>query len=365
MSFTRVYNMYVYLLDELFRKVEVIDVFESLIWTDRYREHGDFELFTYPTKQLLEKAKDNMYLQNPMSEHTMIIEAQRIQSDVENGNRLIITGRSLESILKRRIVMTVTTLEGNLQDCVERLLNENCIKPKDTKRKIPDFVFKRSTDPRINDLTFDGQFFGVNLYDAIQTICEEPDLGFKIVLNDTKFEFSLYKGEDRSYNQVKNPYVVFSPNFENIVESNYLHSVEDYSNTAIVSGETERYGETTITVGDTQGLLRREIYSNAMDISDKLEDGSVVSKDAYIKLLTQRGAEDLKDFKLKNMFDGRVETSRSYSYGVDFSMGDLVQLENEYGMGGTSKVTEIIWTQDENGENTFPTFVSTDKEDTI
>ena len=51
--------MEVWILDTDFSSVSVLDTFESLIWTDRYREYGDFEIFAFPTSQLLNDAKDD------------------------------------------------------------------------------------------------------------------------------------------------------------------------------------------------------------------------------------------------------------------------------------------------------------------
>jgi hypothetical protein len=36
--------MEVYILDSLLRRTEVVDQFESCIWTERFSEHGEFEI---------------------------------------------------------------------------------------------------------------------------------------------------------------------------------------------------------------------------------------------------------------------------------------------------------------------------------
>ena len=95
--------------------VSIFDVYESFIWTDRYYEYGDFELFTSMTDTILNYIRQDYYLQNRESEHVMIIEKIRITSDTEDGNHVTVTGRSLESILVRRIVWGQKTISGNLQ----------------------------------------------------------------------------------------------------------------------------------------------------------------------------------------------------------------------------------------------------------
>lgn len=122
--------------------VSIVDVYESFIWTDRYYEYGDFELFTSMTSTILSYIRQDYYLQNRESEHCMIIEKIRITSDSEDGNHITVTGRSLESILDRRIVWGQQTIRGNLQNGIRTLLNKNVISPSDSNRRISNFIFE-------------------------------------------------------------------------------------------------------------------------------------------------------------------------------------------------------------------------------
>ena len=81
--------MEVLVLDTEFRAVTVIDNFESLIWTDRYYEAGDFEIYTAATVEMLQVLKLDYYLWCKESEHVMIIEAIEIKTDPEEGNKLV------------------------------------------------------------------------------------------------------------------------------------------------------------------------------------------------------------------------------------------------------------------------------------
>ena len=357
--------MEVWILDTDFSSVSVLDTFESLIWTDRYREYGDFEIFAFPTSQLLNDAKDDFYLYNPASEHTMIIEHHEVTTDIEEGPRFIVTGRSLESLLTRRIVWNQTTISGSLQNGIKKLITENFISPEVSERKITNFVFVYSTDPEITKLTHEQQYTGDIIYDVIVDLCNTYDIGFKITLNIDKkrFEFSLYKGKDRSYAQETNPYVIFSPNYENIINSDYTHSIKDYKNVTRIGGEGVGIDRKMTTYGNASGLNRREIFTDARDISSKTDDGEVLSDQDYLNLLQQRGKENLAEYAVKEGFEGEVEASKMFIYGRDFFLGDCVQVQNEFGMSGTSLVSEIVFSQDKDGESVFPTFLSLQKED--
>lgn len=351
--------MELYLLNKKFEMVDVVDVFESIIWTDRYSKYGDFEIYTTPENDLVKKLKTDYYLWSAESEHTMIIEDRKIETDVETGPHLIISGRSLESILYRRIVWDQINLDGYIEDEIERLLDVNIINPSDQNRKIENFVFQRSEDSFIESLKIQGQFTGDPVYDVIKKLCDSVDIGFKLILNnDDQFAFQLYSGMDRSYDQIENPYVVFSPNFENIINSNYYETKKDLKTITLVGGEGEGTSRKTAVVGDTEmiGLDRRELFTDARDISSYTDDGEM-SSSQYEASLKQRGIESLAQNKIIQSFDGEVEATQLYIYGRDFFMGDTVQLESQYGMNSKVRIVEYIYSQDVNsGVSSYPTF---------
>ena len=341
--------------------VSIVDVYESFIWTDRYYEYGDFELFTSMTSTILSYIRQDYYLQNRESEHCMIIEKIRITSDSEDGNHITVTGRSLESILDRRIVWGQRTIRGNLQNGIQTLLNENIISPSDSNRRISNFIFEASTDPAITKLTIDAQYTGDNLYDVINKICSERDIGFKITLNDKKqFVFKLYAGVDRSYDQTANPYVVFSPNFENIINSNYVESKSALKNVTLVGGEGEGSARRYTTVGGGSGLSRRELFTDARDISSDVGNDVTLTDAEYTALLQQRGREKLAENTDVTSFEGQVETTVMFKYGEDFFSGDVVQIANEYGHETKARIVEIVMTEDSEGASVYPTFKTTE-----
>lgn len=337
--------------------VSVVDEYESFIWTDRYHAYGDFELYTAMRVGLLDSVKQDYYLQSRDSEHVMIVEKIQITSDAEDGNRVTVTGRSLESILDRRIVWGQKTLTGNLQNGIRTLLNENVISPSDSSRKISNFVFKASSNPLITKLKIEAQYTGDNLYDVIQKICEERGIGFKVTLNESKqFVFELYTGTDRSYAQTTNPYVVFSPKFENIINSNYIESKSSLKNITLIGGEGEGSARRYTTIGSGSGLDRRELFTDARDISSDVGNEVILSNEEYIAQLQQRGKENLAENTEVISFEGQVETTIMFRYGEDFFNGDIVQIANEYGHETKARILEIVISEDKDELSVYPTF---------
>ena len=338
--------MNVFVMNDNFETISIIDSYESIIWTDRYIGYGDIEIYAPFSFDLLNKVKQDYYLTVLDSEHVMIIEGIEIISDIDTGNRLKITGKSLESILNRRILWTSEVLTGSLQDSIQSILNKNVINPSIGDRKISNFIFEASDDEKITSLTIEDEYGAERtVYDVINEICQRNFLGYKVTLNSSnQFVFKLYMGEDRSYDQLTNPYVVFSPNYENIINSNYIDSTENMKNITLVTGES-----TSITVGESSGLLRREIYTDARGIRpEEVSD--------YNEALKQRGLYTLQDNSRVKNFEGEVDAVRMFVYGKDFFIGDVVQISNEYGIEGSARVMEFIKSDDASGSKAYPTF---------
>ena len=348
--------MNIFLLNEKFESIELIDYFQSFIWADRFREIGDFELYVSTDNKAINDVESDMYMFLDESPKLMIVEGKEVQSDPEQGSFWIITGRSLESILTRRIVWGKVAVSGNLQNAVKKLINDSIINPSMDSRKISNFKFKDSDDPAITSLTIDEtlEYNGEELYTAVAEICENKHIGFKVTLDEEfNFVFELYAGVDRSYDQEENPYVVFSPKYDNLFNSNYFESTKDYKNVAWAFA-SEGDSQISAYVGDTSGLKRREIAvstSVSQDTADKTS------------FLKQKANEELSKNPITKKFEGEVDSQMLYIYGRDYTLGDVVQLRNEYGQEGSARVEEMVFSFDtSSGTTRIPTFSSTEEE---
>lgn len=373
-------------LDKNFDAIAMIDTFTSAIWTVRYDQAGDFELYTPVRLDYLQNMVIGNYLWNRNSDRLMIIETVEIQTDSEDGPQLYISGRSLESILDRRIITSSEVFTGNLSEIIGTILTREVMTS--GNRQISGFIYTPSTDTRITSITAEFTARGENVYDIICSLCQENKIGFKVLPHGTGgFEFQLYKGIDHSYDQNEVPYVVFSPSFENLLNSNYIKSFKAYKNAVYAVGtyqkevtitdkykdddgtwvetETTTYEETEVTAwgysesSTPSGLARREIFVDNGGVNDGEQGGEASSWNAINK---QKGLTELADHQTTTAFEGELEATRQYVYGEDFDIGDIVQVENEFGITGTVYISEIVWSQDANGLTMTPTFTSTEDE---
>lgn len=385
------------ILNREFQALCVIDAFDSFIWTERYNEPGDFEIYMLVEKSPLEYLKRDYYVWKRDTDRLMIIEDIAIDTDAETGPHITVTGRSLESLLERRHVETETELTDSLQNGIQKVLNENAISPSDSNRKIPGLRFITNSDERVTALTTDVYLLGESLLEVVETLCVLENLGFKITYNEDQstFDFMLYFGEDRSYAQEKYPWVVFSPTYDNLLSSSYYESARNLRTAAIVAGSANyEYGQVIITVDGQPsmiGLDRRETFINAGDIATpkpEVDEDAIRQRYAniqdeaererriqaaideayeaaleeetiiYLAELQQRGEEELSQTYIVKSFEGSIEASRQYIYKRDFFIGDIVQIRDQYGKEASSRITEVVMSHDGTGESLTPTFTT-------
>lgn len=354
--------MFLTLLNDDFEAISILEKFKSLLWVDKYWTHGDLTIQVTPSDDLLAQIEGATYARLAESDRLMIIEDLIIDHDRDGSGKMEVKGRSLESILDRRIVWEPTFVDGFMQDGIEAMLNDNLISPTDTARQIPNFVFLASTDPLITGLSINTQFRGETLLAAISAMCRAKQVGFKVVLNsNNEFEFSLYAGVDRSYNQNEEQFVVFSNKFDNLNKTSYVQTSKFQKTVILVGGEQGVGNARTTTIveaigGSLSGLNRKETYLEP-PIQRNLGNGQILSEEDYILQLQGRGTEDLAQKVFVTAFDGEIDQVQ-FALGVDFFLGDIVQLEDSYGHGAMSRVTEIAYSHDSSGESIFPSFTT-------
>lgn len=385
--------MDLWILDRSYNSLAVIDDYVSSIWTVRYSSEGDFEIVMLAKNAIFEFIKEDYYLYTENSDRLMIIEDLTIDTDPEDGDRLTVTGRSLESILHRRLIQNETTLSGKFQDCVERIINENFIRASTSARRIPNFTFRRSEDPLITKLEYDGVFEpGEDCYDVISSMCEENKVGFRILpdYENAGFIFELYAGRDLTWDQNVYPPVVFSNSYENLLAASYYETQRE-TKTAIQladSSDPVRYGYAT-TSKTGSGLDRRELFYRCdlrfEDIAVEIPPITVdpIDPEYYWQLMRYNNAVAKRNQQSKDWntmlnqiakallstsskvvaFNGEVDPLTQFIYKRDFDIGDVVQIATDYGQEGKTRITEVTISSDESGETMYPTFETVSDEE--
>lgn len=353
-----------------FERIYIIDYFESLLWVDRFYEYGEVELILPMETSLLQWIKLDYYLYLKESDRLMIITKIATKTDMDDGDHLVVNGKSLESLLERRCVFN-NWQEQTFEDqpvprIVETVVSDAFINTGGVwswgnGRKVNNFVV--TPTPITSDIYQEKTSVTLqhdNVYDVVRTLCTDNKIGFRILLNENKqFVFSLYRGVDRSYAQNKNSYVIFSPQFDNIIDSEYTDDTSTMKNFVFCEGGGEDNSKYTVAFGyyNSTGIDRREIYISEGDI-----ESSTSNKE---RKMYEKAREALKDYKHIKEFDGEVDVSQTFRYGVDFYMGDIVQVIDAYGLQGSTYVSEMVFSQDSDGISIYPKFTFVENEELI
>ena len=437
--------------------VGIVENPASAIWTRRYQQPGDFELYMPATAEMLALLADDCYITRDDAPEVMVIERVEIRTDADDGNYILVSGRGAECLTDRRIIWQQTTLSGRVDLALYRLAMENAISPAIPARALPLTMaapqageihitweqgtintgtgadgasttrcrmigtvkiggglhitvpdgmrihlyyydaagayigysgWHSVTGYTITPSTYAGaayvrvitsyednatiipataalvriwhgisaQYTGAGLLATWEEICKAHGLGFRAVTADHGIitpALEIIQGIDRSEGQTVNSPVIFSAEFENLLSSTYVLDTKNCKNVALVAGEGEGKNRKTVSLGTASGLARRELYIDARDLSTN--EGEITAAE-YTAQLSARGAEKIAEYQITEAFDGEIDTANNFILDQDYTLGDIVTVENEYGIRKNVRVSAIMETWDNQGYTAIPTF---------
>jgi hypothetical protein len=188
------------------------------------------------------------------------------------------------------------------------------------------------------------------VYDAVKAICDTYRWGFRLIRNGEYggLHFNVFSGRDLTSQQALYPPVIFAPDLDNLQGVTSLKSIQNLKNVAYVFSDNGFAMVYADGVSNTiSGLDRRVLY---VKVDTDLTAGADLTA-----LLEQRGREELAKHRALAGFDGEVPQYNSYRYGVDYQLGDTVEMRNEDGYTNYMRVTEQIFVSDAEGDRSYPT----------
>lgn len=408
--------MQVYILDANYNLLGVIDEAESVLWHKKYNDIGESEIYIPCNETYLELLKKGNYLYRFDDDMVCKIEKREIETDVENGDYLIVPATDICNMLSGRIVRWQVVYSGTVTGFLRKVLTDNVIAPAhgQTYRKIPaqgqtsvegfDFVIDTS-----NGVTFDETIevsaFTEDLLQLIITTCKTYKYGFRLTydINARRLVFRLYKGKNKAL-ITSGEYVEFSPQYSNIISSHYSEDDSNYKNVVYVSYKATDETVHLLSYPDNEqsirGEARREIFVDGTGVSRDITyeelkqmfpsvtktagtgaDGKqiatyynggavvatsegtgddekiTVSDSTYILLIRALAANTLEEHTDITEFGGNVDTIDTYEYKTDYNIGDIVKVINEHGIEAEARITEVMESDDnEDGYVIEPTF---------
>lgn len=214
-------------------------------------------------------------------------------------------------------------------------------------------IYSTGTNPE-PDTGFQMDIKISSVYDVVKQICELYSMGFRIIRNyeTGTLLFNIYTGDNKTTSQTTIEPVVFDPSLDTLLSDTEYSSTKNLKNVAYVfapNGFAIVYSG--IADNTTSGLDKKVLYVDATDITTT--PGVTLNNQLAI-----RGQQALNEYRTLFAFDGEVPTFGNYIYDLDYKLGDLVEVRNSDGYGDQKRVTEQIFSDDTQGEKSYPTLSS-------
>lgn len=262
-----------YVLDGNLEQIGIIDSYTSLIWSSRYNDDGDCELYIEADDRSLSLLKKDYFLVRSDDDMVCRIKKIELDTDVETGNYLIVTGYDVKDVLGQRIVWSQTNVDGNVEDYIRNLVYDSLVNPALSARQI------KNASGRANFFLGDKKNFKEvvaeqvtykSVKEKVQELCKKYQWGYKVICDVKNFYFVLYEGTDRSDS------VIFSPQFENLISTKYVEDSSNLANVALIGGEGEGSERSRNVSGYAEGFNRNEIFVDARDVSKTITWGDLI-----------------------------------------------------------------------------------------
>jgi len=285
--------MDLYIFDKDFNRLGMIDKFSSLRWLRSYNSCGLFELnLDLTLENIVLLQKDNIIYRKDDVE-VGVINYINYKKDTEGKEVIVCKGNFATTYLSRRISLGTNTLTGTEENAIRTLITNNVISATNNSRNLPNFLLG-ANNSYAGSVTY--VLSNIELLQDIMNLAVLGDLGFRTSFNATtkRLTFNMYKGLDRSVNQSVNPRCIFSQEFDNILESEFTDSNDNYKNVAY---------STTSNSGTEAGLVGLNRYEMFAD-SDL-----TVALSQRLKVMT---------------FISKINSNSNLTYKVDYDLGDVI-----------------------------------------
>jgi Siphovirus ReqiPepy6 Gp37-like protein/Galactose oxidase, central domain len=369
--------MEIYTLDRTFKKLDLIEEFESAIWTERYYGDGEVELVVPTTMSSFKKLSLGTLLSVIGSYEVMILETM----EEIDSKKFRFSGITLLEWLNNRFIRTSS-------NHIDRTWNIESMTPGEILWTmlaaacthyspyltgtidigIPSSYLERLIIPEIDLHSFDNTGDPINvgipfgpLFDPMKDLAMKYEIGMQLLLeaeinpaSPFPLGFRSYRGTDRTSDQFDNPVVRFSPDSEALINPREIQTVSTLKTTIFVFSSQADDSITDPGIADrSRGLSGLDMRALEYFADEVLVD---VPDEDLVPDLSDIAFKQLNAHRVSGAVDGEVIPSSQIKYGRDYFLGDLVEIKGNSDIISLARVTEYIRTRDASGGREYPTF---------
>lgn len=394
----------------------LIEGWSSMVWTERHKEFGDFQLKTPQVAETMARIPDGSLIGIRGSGEVMMVEDLLIEENDKGIEELTVTGRTLEAFLENRVLtgpyQTPWPMPKNLnmQNAIEAVIWNSIVNPNPyeairsyqwdhlSRDNIPNVVVtdsvvtQRPTDGKIDDLSTTKQWWmhtGPIYQQILDFMNLGGNLGIRIIRPITpnanvvtvaaygltsvgqvftpntgapvnQLRFDIYNGRNRTSKSAVDapsdpqPALTFRQDMGHLDKPKYLFSRRTLKN--VIHVQSSIASHEVVPSSAPTGL---DLY---MSWEDYGSISNTISPTDFTVALTQYAIAQYNRQKRKQVVEASISAYAPYVYGRvdqggDYYLGDLVELAGKYGTKATMQVNEFIRTADKTGERSYPTLV--------
>jgi hypothetical protein len=364
--------MEIFTLDDQFLTTGMIEDYESAVWTDRFRDNGEFEIVMPWTERLATDLNQYKFLWMDESFAIMMIENAGIDREISsrlNKNMCKLSGRSLEAILEQRSLkqylpvsdQTPIVRTGSRSAIAIDLFKERFLTASNPVWNVTGWT---TSVPIFGDPSVTLNIQTDTLDRVVRTIIDPIKAGYRLErsLNPSdsgkpnKINFRVYQGTDWAAVGDSNPGIdvlTFAPELGNFTDISLFESIANYKNHAQVLGAKTVVSTYPDGVNPAiSGLHRRSIVIEAPDIG--ADSTTTISEDQAA--LRERAKEFFaaQENSYRRVIEGEaVLDVQSFS---DATLGSIYWLRDANGNRNKARIVEKVWTADKSGVKRLPAF---------
>lgn len=322
---------YIEIIDRYSLK-KVTQIEPSECWFElSYYEVGECEIYAPATLNNLRKLTKGCFVKIPNKKYIWFITSLEYNFTSGGAKMIIAKGYEAKWLLNKRIIQKPIELQGNITTAIYNLVNNNLGLAAETNRKINGFTV--DTTNLLIDITGTQATRG-NLGDFVNILLKTYNCGSCVIYENEKLVYKIINGS------VKTQQVRFSQSFDNLLSSKFYTNDEDLkTNVLAISNVDDIEYSSTYDKGAT-GIDRGEILVDS-NLSTKYVDTNGQEKELdltnsndlsiYKGWQVEEGKNELANNTTVEEFNGEIDLEKSmYEFDVDFSLGDLVKVQDEY-----------------------------------
>lgn len=373
----------------------------NCIWTERFRDAGEFELRTPRISETMNLIPEGSLVSLRDSSVVMEVEDHNVEADEDGVETLVTTGRTVEAVwLEGRYIDQApykkpAKMQGNsgtynaitaaaalvwdaimnntgnsilvfptqarpaydvipnlhvtLTRTIDQTAQEWWIENGPIYPVVMDFLVRYGAGIRIirppfipNGLT--SGTLAITFYSSGEAVAVTPQQGTR-----DRMKFDFYVGVNRTEGQSAVTPVIFDYQRGHLERDKYLFSSRNLRNIAGVDTSTGKY---YVVAPGTPGLTGRQLKYLYIDGGDKPSDMSAAD---FQNASIQKGQIELAKYNRIAAMEADVTLRSPYKYKTDYDLGDKVTLRGRFGLRQTMQVTEYVRASDGTTEIGAPT----------